>query len=117
MSAVVDNLEFIKGVYVLVAFVAVAVSSYLNWKAVAGDEPFNLAKFLSAYIRTAWALVPSAILLAVFGLHVELALALAGEAFGIDLSVQLGLKVGKGTNPRSVNLTVTDSVSGNVVTQ
>lgn len=105
------DVELIKVVYVAIAFVAVSISSIIDWKAYGEGEKFNIGKFFSAYVRTAWALIPSAILFAGIGLSVELALGLAGMAFGIDNSIQAGNNLGKnGKNGKN------GVVSGMVVT-
>jgi len=72
-------------IYVLVAFLAVAISSYINWKASDPPEGFNTGKFLSAYVRTVWAIIPSALVMSAdLGLTVTGLLAIAGLAFGVD---------------------------------
>ena len=87
--------ELIKLVYVVAGFVAVALSSLINWKTNDPPEPFNSGKFLSAYIRTAWGLVPLALSMASsLGLTVEGILAVSAIAFGIDNGVQAALSMG-----------------------
>ncbi len=82
------ELFIIQIAYVVAAFVAVGISSVINWKSYGEGESFDVAKFFSAYVRTTWALVPMALLFsASFGLTVEGILAIVGLAFGIDSSI------------------------------
>jgi len=82
-------------IYITVAFISTAISSGVNWKAYGDGETFDATKFFSAYVRTAWAMIPTAILFASQGLTIELAFGLAGLAFGIDNSVKSALELGK----------------------
>ncbi len=85
----------IKLVYVVAGFIAVALSSLINWKASDPTEPFNAGKFFSAYMRSAWGLIPLALgIAASLGLTIEGILAIGAVAFGIDNSVKAAQKIG-----------------------
>jgi hypothetical protein len=87
------DVEIMKIIYIIVSFVAVAFSSYLNWRA-NKPEAFDVHKFFSAYLRTAWGLVPLALAFAVgLGLTVEGFMAIIAAAFGIDNGVQKAAKL------------------------
>lgn len=90
------DLEIIKTLYVVIAFLAVAFSACVNWKSSDPSEKFNLAKFFSTYIRTVWGLVPLALGLAVFGFTIEGVLAILAAAFGIDNAILRSKKLGNG---------------------
>ena len=77
--------ELLTIIYVAVALLAVAGSSLLNWKKNNTDnESFDVAKFLSAYMRTAWGLIPLVLGMVSMGLNVTAILAIIGLAFGLD---------------------------------
>lgn len=76
-------------IYIAASFLAVGLSSFLNWKSQVPNEAFNPYKFFSAYVRTAWALIPTALLFATQGLTVELLFGIIGITFGIDNSPKL----------------------------
>ena len=88
--------EIVQVVYVVAAFLSVGLSSWINWKANGADEPFNAAKFLSAYLRTAWAIIPLALGLAgSLGISVEGLLAVVGVALGVDNAVLQSQNLGQ----------------------
>ena len=87
--------ETVKLIYVAAGFVAVALSSLINWKSSDPSEPFNSCKFFSAYVRSAWGLVPLALSIAAsLGLSVEGLLAISAVAFGIDNGVKAAQNMG-----------------------
>ena len=87
--------EQVKLIYVAVGFIAVALSSLINWKSSDPPEPFNSAKFFSAYVRSAWGLVPLALSVAgSLGLTIEGILAIGAVAFGIDNGVKAAQNMG-----------------------
>ncbi len=88
------NPELVKLVYVVARFLAVGLSSLINWKSNDPPESFNAGKFFSAYVRSAWGLVPLALSLASLGLTVEGVLAIIAVAFGIDNGVQAAHRFG-----------------------
>ena len=87
--------EIVKAVYIVAALLFVGLFSWINWKSNAPEEAFNAAKFLSAYIRTVWALIPFALFTAIGGLSVEGFLGVAGVAFGLDNVVLASADLGK----------------------
>ncbi len=106
--------ELIKLVYVIAGFVAVALSSLINWKASDPPEPFNTGKFLSAYVRSAWGLVPLAFNVALsLGLTVEGFLTIFAVAFGIDNGVQAAQRFGskKSASEGTIVSVISDSGS------
>ena len=87
--------EIVKLIYVAAGFAAVALSSLINWKSSDPSEPFNAGKFLSAYVRSAWGLVPLALSIAAsLGLSIEGLLAISAVAFGIDNGVKAAQNMG-----------------------
>ncbi len=87
--------ELLKLIYVVVGFIFVALSSLINWKNSDPPEPFNAGKFLSAYVRSAWGLVPLALSVASsLGLTIEGILAIGAVAFGIDNGVKAARNMG-----------------------
>ena len=81
----VADVEVVQIVYIIVAVIATGASSYLNWKTENADEPFNAKKFLSAYVRTVWAIIPSIYLLSTtYGLTFEGIFTMVTLSFGVD---------------------------------
>src|SRR5512135_2217631 len=93
-----SDADFAKVLYILVAFAAVGVSSLLNWKTAGEGEAFDWQKFLSAYLRTFWAIIPLSLGMASLGISVEGILAIAGTAMGIDNTVAAAKNLGKKSN-------------------